>query len=64
MQRLHTDGGGAYTNIEDTDYTETYPHTPQHNPYSERINKVLVEPAKVMLEQAGFSAKYCKLAVE
>lgn len=64
VQRLHTDGGGEYANIEDTDLTETCPHTPQHNPYSKRVNRTLVEPAGVMLEQAGLSAKYWEFAVE
>lgn len=64
IKRLHTDGGGEYKLVDVYLHTETTPDTPQHNPFAERINRTLVETVRVMLEQAGLSAKYWEYAIE
>lgn len=64
VQALHTDGGGEYKNVKIINHSETCPDTPQHNPFSERVNRTLVEPARVLLEQAGLSKKYWEVCVE
>lgn len=64
VERLHTDGGGAYKLVDAVLHTETTPDTTQHNPYAERINRELVEPVRVRLEEAGLGAKYWEYAIE
>lgn len=64
VQALHTDGGGEYHNVNIIEHTETCPDTSQHNPFSERTNQTLVEPRRVLLEQAGLSAKYWEASIE
>eukprot|EP00171_Calliarthron_tuberculosum_P000533 IDg533t1 len=40
IERFHTDGGGEYEGIGINAHTITTPHTPQHNPFSERFNRI------------------------
>ena len=63
VERLHTDGGGEYENVDVIDPTKTTPHTPEHNPFSERINRTILEPIRVLLEQSGLSEKYWEFAL-
>lgn len=58
VERLHTDGGLEFSNADVPEHSTTTPHTPQHNPFSERLNRSLMDPVRVMLEQSGLSAKY------
>lgn len=64
VQGLHIDGGEEYKNGTIVNHSETCPDTPQHNPCYVRTNRTLVEPTRVLLEQAGLSAKYGKACVE
>lgn len=64
IQRLHTDGGGEYERMEVEEATTTTADTPQHNPFAERINRTLLEPIRVILEQSGLSAKYWEFALD
>ena len=61
--RLHTDGGGEYEKVDIELHSETTPHTPQHNPFSERFNRTFLEPIRTMLGQAGLSGKYWEYAL-
>ena len=63
VERLHTDGGGEYERVSAVDASKTAPNTPQHNPFSERINRTLLDPIRVLLEQSGLSAKYWQYAL-
>lgn len=65
IQEVHTDGGGEYEFLEDENivHSTTTPHTPEHNAFSERLNRTLFEPARVLLEQSGLSRKYWEYAV-
>eukprot|EP00171_Calliarthron_tuberculosum_P022539 IDg22539t1 len=64
VQRLHTDGGGEYSGTTVQEHTTTTPHTPEHNPFSERYNRTFLESVRVMLEQAGLDAKYWEYALD
>lgn len=64
MGRLYTDEGGEYRNVDVGNQTQTTPKTPQHNPFSERINRTLAEPVRVILEEAELSAKYWEYVTE
>ena len=58
VQRIHSDGGGEYFNINLSDPTTTTPYTPQHNPFEERIRLTILDPIRVVLEQVRLSAHY------
>ena len=64
VERLHSDGGGEYEGVSVPEHTTTTPHTPQHNPFAERVNRTLFEPVRVLLEQAGLSARYWEYAID
>lgn len=61
---LHTDGGTEYKPITDTFKIFTASHTFHHNPFGERINRTILEPARTILEEAGLERKYWSYAVE
>ncbi len=63
-ERLQSDGGGEYENVEVQEHSPTTPDIPQHNPYSERVNHTILEPVCVLLEQAGLNAKYWEYALD
>ena len=63
VQRLHSDGGGEYENVEVSEPSNTAPYTPQHNPFAERINRTLLDPVRILLEQSGLSAHYWDWAI-
>lgn len=54
---------GEYENVKTEEHTGTFPNT-QQNPFLERMNRSILEPTHVMLEQAGLSRKYWELAAE
>lgn len=58
VMRLHSDGGGKYANVSVSEFTMTTLRTPEHNPFAERINRTILDPICVLLEQAGLSAHY------
>ena len=64
VQRVHTDGGGEFCFADDGSplHTITAPDTPQHNPFSERANRTIFDPVRVLLEESGLSAKYWEYA--
>lgn len=64
IERLHSDGGGEYQPMSNENSTLTTPDTPQHNPFAERVNRTFMEPVRVILEQAGLSAKYWEYALD
>ena len=64
FMRVHSDGGGEYKKVESQDSTETTPETPEHNPFAERLNRTILEPIRVVLEEAGLSRKYWDFALE
>lgn len=64
MERVHTDGSGEYQQIWVNIHTETTPDTSQHNPFAERINRTLMDPVRVMLEESGLSAHYWEYSIE
>lgn len=64
VERLHTDDGGEYKNVDFMKHSETTPHTPQHNPFSEHFNRTFFDPIRTMLEQAGLSGKYWEYAMD
>lgn len=63
VERFHSDGGGEFFEIDISNKTAKTPHTPQHNPFSERTNRTILDPVRVLLEQAGLSAKYWEYAM-
>lgn len=64
VERLHSDGGGEYSKVEVSEHSETTPDTPQHNPFSERFNRTIMDPVRTLLEQAGLSGKYWEYATD
>lgn len=64
VERFHTDGGGEYENVLVPEHSEKTPHTPQHNPFSERFNRTFFDPIRSILEQAGLSSKYWEYAID
>eukprot|EP00171_Calliarthron_tuberculosum_P004578 IDg4578t1 len=64
IERVHTDGGGEYSGINIAGHSTTTPHTPQHNPFSERLNRTWLEPVRTILEQSGLSARYWEYAMD
>lgn len=64
VERLHTDGGGEYKNVEVNEHSDTTPHTPQHNPFSERFDRTFLDPIRTILEQAGLSSRYWEYAMD
>lgn len=52
---LQSDDEGEYKRVVLKSRTETIAHTPQHNPFAERLNCSILDPARVLLEQAGLS---------
>ena len=44
--------------------TPTVPHTPEHNPVEERINRMLKNPARTILIAANLPALFCSFAIE
>eukprot|EP00171_Calliarthron_tuberculosum_P019463 IDg19463t1 len=64
VERLHTDGGREFSTAEVAEHSITTPHTPQHNPFSERLNRTFMDPVRVMLEQSGLSAKYWDYCID
>eukprot|EP00171_Calliarthron_tuberculosum_P001098 IDg1098t1 len=63
IERLHSDGGLEYSNINVPKHTRTTPYTPEHNPFSEKMNRTLLEPVRSLLEQAGLSGRYWEYAM-
>lgn len=61
--RANTYGEGECRSVKDVNHSETCPDTPQHNLFSERMNRTLTDPTRVTLKQAGLSAKYWKFGV-
>lgn len=64
VERIHSDGGGEYKNVDVNEHSETTPHTPQHNPFSERYNRTFADPIRSLLEQSGLSSKYWEYALD
>lgn len=64
VERLHTDGGREFSTADVAEHSITTPHTPQHNPFSERLNRTFMDPVRVMLEQSGLSAKYWDYCID
>lgn len=62
--RLHTDGGTEYKSFTNIFKTSTAPYTPQHNPFAERVNRTLLEPARTVLEGVGLGRKYWSYVVK
>lgn len=58
VERLHTYGGSENEAIVVNSHTQTTPDMPQHSPFIERVNRTMVEPVRVMLEEASLSATY------
>lgn len=58
VKRQHSDGGGEYENAEANETSCSTPYTPQNNPFADRVNRSILEPIRVLLEQAGLSARY------
>lgn len=63
VTRLHSDGGGEYETVSVADASTTTPDTPQHNPFAERVNRTILDPIRVLLEQSGLSGRYWQHAL-
>jgi hypothetical protein len=63
---LNSDGGGEYvskeyeefTNAKGIEHQVTPMNTPQYNVRSERMNKILCDPARAMLKEKEMPAKF------
>lgn len=64
VQRLHTDGRGEYEKGDTNEWSNTTADTSQHNPFPERINRTLLEPIRLILEQEVLSAHYWEYALD
>lgn len=64
IERFHTDDRGEYENVESMEHSETTPHMPQHNPFSERFNWTFFDPVRTISEQAGLSVCYWEYAMD
>ncbi len=62
--RIHSDGGGEYQKVGSIEATATTTETPQHNPFAERVNRTILEPIRVLLEEAGLSRSYWDYALD
>lgn len=49
VERLHTNGGREYINVQVDEHILTTTDTPQHNSFAKRVNRTLIEPARVVL---------------
>ena len=71
IETLGTDNGGEYVSKEFEDYLKskgichelTVPHSPEQNGVAERMNRTLMESARLMMAHAGLPNHYWAEAI-